>query len=120
MQILQQRIAQHVRVRSLTDDRREVFKASLLRRTPAALAHDELIVSVTELSDYYRLEKPDLGNGRGQLLQRFLIESPARLARIRRNRPDRNFLKVRTGDLAQPGVGSFIRDDGPVLTNHLH
>src|ERR1700761_3297311 len=42
VEVLEQRVAQHVGVRGLPDNRGDVLKARLLGRTPAALAHDEL------------------------------------------------------------------------------
>ena len=44
VQVLQQRVAQHVGVRRLADDRGDVLQAGPLGRAPAALAHDELVV----------------------------------------------------------------------------
>jgi hypothetical protein len=111
VEVLQQRVAKHIGVRRLTDDRWDVLKARPLGRPPAALAHDELVVPVTDLPHHDRLEKPDLGDGGGQLFERLLVKGAARLARIRRDRADRDFLEVGTRDLAQSGVGSFVGSD---------
>jgi hypothetical protein len=109
MQVLEQRIAQHVCVRRLADDRRDVLKAGLLGRAPAALAHDQLVLSFADLPDHDRLEEANLGNRGGQLFERFLVESPARLARIRRDGANRDFLEIGARHLAQPGSGHFLR-----------
>jgi len=58
-----------------------------------------------------RLEKANLGDGRGQLLEGFLVIGLARLARVRRDGPDRDFLEVGARDLAQPRVGRFVGGD---------
>ena len=105
VQVLEQRVAQHVGVGRLAHDRRDVLESGLLGRAPAALAHDELVVPSPSLLHHDRLEQADLGDGGGQFFERFLVEGLPRLARIRRDRADRDFLEVRARDLAQSRVG---------------
>ena len=60
-----------------------VVEAGGLRRAPAALAGDELELAVLERADEDRLEHAMLADGRGQLLERGLVEREARLLRVR-------------------------------------
>src|SRR5258708_35040113 len=63
VQVLHERITEHGIVVSLADDGRDHGKAGSLGRSPAALAHDELILSVPKVTNDDRLKEADLGDG---------------------------------------------------------
>ena len=79
--VLEQRVAQHRIVAGVADDRRDRFLADRLRRTPAALTHDQLVPAVAEVAYDDRLEEADLLDRGLQLLERFLVEDVPRLLR---------------------------------------
>jgi hypothetical protein len=93
VQVLQQRVAQHVVVGGLADDGRDRLQARLPTGPPAPLAHDELValaaVVVGQLPHDDGLEQPDLADGHDQLGQRLLVEVGARLQRVGRDAVDR-------------------------------
>jgi shikimate kinase len=109
MQVLQQRVPQHVVVVRLPDDGRDVLQARPLRSAPAALTHDEFVASAAEATHHDRLQQPHFGNGSGEFVQRVFVKGTPWLPRIRRNRVNRDFLEVGPRDLAQGGVGRRCR-----------
>ncbi len=104
VQVLDERVAEHVVVGRLADDGRDVLEAGPLRRPHPALAHDELVAAGAELPHHDRLQQADLGDGGGQFLERLFVEGQARLARVGRDRVDRHFLEIGAVDRAESGV----------------
>ena len=82
VQVLQQRVAQHVVVVGVPHDRRDGGEAGLLGGAPAALAHDQLVGVLAGAAHDDRLQQPDLADGVHQLGERLLLEDLARLAGV--------------------------------------
>jgi hypothetical protein len=86
---------------SLADDSRDHGEAGSLGRSPATLTHDELILSVAKVANDDRLKEANLGDGERQFVERFLVEGPARLTRVRSDRADCDLFEVSSGHLPQ-------------------
>src|ERR1700733_10045401 len=108
VQVLHQRVPQHVVVMSRANDGGNEVQAGSLGPTPGPFAHDQLVAGTTEAAHHHRLEESDLGDRSGQLVECVVIESPPRLPRIRRDGVDRDFLKVRPSAWAQRGLGRTL------------
>jgi hypothetical protein len=93
--ILDQRVSEERVFLGQTNDRWDRRQARELCRTDTPLAHDDLKAIV--LRTYHdRLKNPDRRDTSRKLLQCFLIESAARLLRVRVDSIQRNIDKGRT------------------------
>ena len=97
VQVLQQRVAEHVVVLRAADDRRDVREPGLLARPPAPFAHDDLEVPRHDRPDDYGLEQADDPNRLGEFFQRLGVEYLAGLTRVRGYRADGDLVEVRVG-----------------------
>lgn len=91
VEILEERIAEEVGVRSFSDDRRNGGETGKLRCAPASLTHDDL-VGAADRSDDDRLQHADLTDRGGKLRQVFFVEDRAGLARVRNDEAERHLL----------------------------
>jgi hypothetical protein len=102
VQVLQQRVAQHVVVGGLADDGRDRLQPACRPARQPPLAHDELValaaVVVGQLPHDDGLEQPDLADGHDQLGQRLLVEVGARLQRVGRDAVQRHLGEAGPGD----------------------
>src|SRR4030095_12344543 len=64
-------------------NRRNLFEACALRRSPASLAGNDRIVGVFNFSNDDGLKEPLVANGFSEALEVFFVERAARLLRIR-------------------------------------
>jgi len=92
LEVLDDRDLESGVVVDLLDEGRDRRDAGLARRSPAALAGDQLVAVVTERPDEDRLEDAVLGDRGGELTQRVLVEHRPRLARVRFDPIDRKHL----------------------------
>ena len=117
VQVLDERVAEHVIVGRLADDGRDVLESGSLRRPHPALAHHELVAPGAKLPYHHRLQQADLGDGGGELLECVFVEGQARLTGVRRDRADRHFLEVGAIDRTESAVAvgrrtTAVRVDG--------
>ena len=105
VQVLQQRVAEHVVVVGLADDRRDRLEAGLLGGAPAALAHDQLVGLDPGAPHDDRLEQPDLADRVDQLGHGVLVEDLARLHAVGRDLVERDLGEVGAGDRRQAVLG---------------
>jgi hypothetical protein len=82
MDVLQQRISQHLGVLRTPDDGRDGGQSGALRGLPAPLAHDQLVTPRFQFPDDDRLEQAELADGMGELGQRVLVEHGPRVAGV--------------------------------------
>lgn len=115
VQVLQQSVAEEVRVLGLAHDRRNGGEAGLLSGAPPPLAHHEL-VPVNHRPHDNRLENPDLPDRRDQFGQRALVEVPPWLARVGTDRADRHLGEVRTRNGHQADAALAERRTGSVAS----
>lgn len=111
VQVLKQRVAEHVIVGGLPDDGRNVIQPSALARTPAPFAHNELVALTSQAAHHDRLQQSYLRDGRRQLVKRILVKRPPRLPRVRRNSVNSHFFEVSPSHRPQSSVatGAFRR-----------
>ena len=89
VQVLKQRVAQHVLVCGRAHDRGNVFEAGAAARAEAALAHDELVARLArggrrlDLAHDDRLKYAELANRVRQLFERLFVELSAGLHAVR-------------------------------------
>ena len=110
VQVLHQRVAEHVVVPGGPHDGRDMGQLSALRCPPAAFPHDQFVPPGASFADDNRLQQAHFPDGVGQLVQGLLVEHLAGLTGIGGNRRDRQFLEVRAADrtvrVGGPAVGS--------------
>src|SRR5271154_697737 len=58
MQVLDERVAEQLGVGSVPDNSRDLHQTGALRRPPAALAHDQLVLAAADRAYDYGLEEP--------------------------------------------------------------
>ena len=102
VQVLQEGVAQHVRVVGLAHDRGHQGQAGRLSRTPPAFAHHQLEGLRARGPHHDRLEQPDLADRVDQLGHRVLVEDLARLDPVRSDLVDRHLGEVRARRGRQP------------------
>ena len=109
VQVLEQRLLQHLLVGGVLDDRRDGAEARLLRCAEAPLAHDELELArrVGERPHDDRLQHAVLPHGRDELRHRLLVEVAARLLRVRAD--------VVGGERCEPQPGDGLQVVGASL-----
>ncbi len=95
VQVLQQRVQQHLLVVGRPDDRWDLRQARLTAGAPAPLAHDELVALRAHLADHDRLEEADLLDRGHQLGEGVLVELGARLPRVGGDGVQRQLREVR-------------------------
>ena len=105
VQVLHQGVPQQVVVLRLLDDGADLGQPGPLGGTPPPLAHDELVTARSGRTDDHRLEQADLPDGFGELLEGVIVECPPRLARVRRDRGDRDLLIVSAEHFRRSGRG---------------
>jgi len=120
VQVLQQRIPEHVVVGGPTHDRRDHAQPGLLRRPPPPLAHDQLEALAAERPHDHGLEEPDLLDRAHQLGQRVGVDHLPRLPLVRHDRTDGEL-----GEVAGPvrirrsrRSRRLGRDDDVLIGNH--
>ena len=89
VEVLQQRVAEHVVVVGLAHDRGDRVATGLLGGAPATLAHDQLVRVLAGAAYDDRLQEADLLDGVHQLGERLLLEDLPRLAGVRTDLRDR-------------------------------
>ncbi len=82
LEILDDRDLEGGVVVDVLDDRPNLAQPGDLGRSPSPLTCDELVSPVETRPDQDRLQHPMLGDGRGKLEERVLIERQARLVRV--------------------------------------
>ena len=112
VQVLHQRVAEHGIVVSLADDGRDHGKARSLRRSPAALAHDEFILSVAKVTNDDRLKEAYLGDGESEFVECVFVEGPSGLTRVRGDRADCHLLEVGSGYRPQGWLEGRLGEGG--------
>ena len=105
VQVLQQRVAEHVVVLCAADDRRNVREPGLLARPPAPFAHNNLKVPRHDRPDDYGLEQADDPNRLSEFFQRLRVEYLTGLTRVRGYRADGDLVEVRLGSVGAYGPG---------------
>ena len=103
LQVLDQRVAQHLIVAGLTDDRGDASEAGETTRTPPALPCHELVASVDRAHDD-RLEQTDGPDGCGEFPECIVVDRGRRLAGVWSDLIDRDVAQLRAA-----GDDDFVR-----------
>ncbi len=111
VEVLHQRPLDRGQVVGGADDRRDERQPGSARRSPAALAGNELIAAVVQRADEDGLEHADLADRGGQLGERLLVEVHPRLVRVGQDAADGELLQP--GDVVARGRTGLGRDQRP-------
>src|SRR5215831_6313970 len=103
VEVLHQRVPQHLIVGRLPDDRGNQRQPRHLTRAPTPLAHHELIPVGADLPHDYRLKQPDRLDRSRQFGESFLVDDLPWLTRVRGNRRERDLVEVRARNVGDAG-----------------
>jgi hypothetical protein len=96
--VLDERKEERIAVVGLTHEGRHRGKTGRFRRTPTALARNELVAPVAVGANDDRLDDALRANGVGKTADAFGIDAPPRLARVRPDSPDGEVHEICVGD----------------------
>lgn len=96
VEVLQERVQEHLLVVGIPDDRRDPLKARFLGRPQTPLTHDQLIAVAIGLAHDHGLEEADLLDGDDEFRQGVLVEDLTRLVPVGNDGVERKLGEVGT------------------------